>query len=359
MPVSFEGIVAEHECVRTAVGLFDVSHMGEIEITGADACAFADYVVSNNVEKLDAGRVCYSVCCNNDGRVLDDLLVYKYSSERILFVVNAVNTEKIHNHLNAVLEGAIEVESRTRFEEISAGDVTITNTSAGTAQIAVQGPRSRELLLSSDFFAPVRDKIKNLPYYSFFSFNYNNREILLSRTGYTGELGFEIYLPAGMALDLWNGLLDDGGDYGAKPIGLGARDTLRFEPAFCLYGHELSEEISPLEVGLSWVVKLNKGPFIGSAALAAERSAGPARTLIGLEMTERGIARRDHPVTREGGEVGRVTSGTFSPTLGKSLALAIVERPAPEDNALAVDIRGKSVPARRVPLPFYKSRSAE
>jgi aminomethyltransferase len=162
-----------------------------------------------------------------------------------------------------------------------------------------------------------------------------------------------------MALDLWNGLLDGGGEYGAAPIGLGARDTLRFEPAFCLYGHELSEEISPLEVGLSWVVKLDKGSFIGSGALAAEKEAGPARTLIGLEITERGIARRDFPVRRAGMEIGRVTSGTFSPTLGKSLALAIVSRPAPEDGDLAVDIRGKSVPARRVPLPFYKSRSAE
>ena len=360
MPVSFEGIVAEHERVRSAVGLFDVSHMGEIEITGGDAEAFADYVVSNNVKRLDEGQICYTVCCNDRGGVLDDLLVYRYSGERILLVVNAVNTAKIHAHLNAVLRGEIDVSSRGRLDELITGDITIRNISAETAQIAVQGPRARDLLLSSDLCASVTDRAAALGYYRFLTFMRDGEEILISRTGYTGELGYEIYLPAPLALDVWNELLECGAEYGAAPIGLGARDTLRFEPSFCLYGHELDEETSPLEAGLSWVVKLKKGDFIGKEALAAEKEAGPARRLIGLEIAGRGIARQGFPVTKGGSEIGAVTSGTFSPTLRKSLALALISSSVPPDDGdVAVSIRGKSITARPVPLPFYKSRSAD
>lgn len=360
MPVTFEGIVAEHERVRSAVGLFDVSHMGEIEITGGEARAFVDYVVSNNVAKLDRGQICYTVCCNDDGHVLDDLLVYKFSEERILLVVNAVNTRKIHDHLEAVLRGEVDVKSGDRLAELGNGDITITNTSPETAQIAVQGPHARDLLLSSSLCAPVRDELAALPYYRFFTVPYGGGEVLLSRTGYTGELGYEIYLPASLALDVWNELLDRGEEYGAAPIGLGARDTLRFEPAFCLYGHELDEKTSPLEAGLSWVVKLKKGEFIGREALTAEKEAGPSRMLIGLEIAERGIARQGFSVMVEGREVGAVTSGTFSPTLKRSLALALVDRSFPlDDGGITVDIRGKSIRANRVPLPFYKSRSAD
>jgi aminomethyltransferase len=360
MPVSFEGIVAEHERVRGAVGLFDVSHMGEIEITGGDARAFADYVVSNNVAKLDSGQVCYTVCCNDEGRVLDDLLVYKFSEERILFVVNAVNTKKIHDHLGAVLRGDIEVKSGDRLAELGTGDITVTNISGETAQIAVQGPRARDLLMSSGLCASVRDELAALPYYRFFTVPYRGGDVLLSRTGYTGELGYEIYLPAPLALDVWNELLDRGEELGAAPIGLGARDTLRFEPAFCLYGHELDEKTSPLETGLSWVVKLKKGAFIGREALTAEKEAGPSRMLIGLEIAGRGIARQGFSVMVEGREVGAVTSGTFSPTLKKSLALALVDRSSSiNDGRITVDIRGRSIRADRVPLPFYKSRSAD
>ncbi|UCF04017.1 MAG: glycine cleavage system aminomethyltransferase GcvT [bacterium] len=342
MPVLFEGIVAEHERVRNRVGLFDVSHMGEIEITGSSASRFADYVVSNNVGRLDNGQICYTVCCNDDGHVLDDLLVYKFSGERILLVANAVNTAKIFDHLNGVARW----------------DVEIRDLSAPTGQIAVQGPLSRDLLLASDLCSAVRDKIKELAYYRFFTFEHNGSEVILSRTGYTGELGYEIYLPAGASLEAWNELLEVGGDLGAAPIGLGARDTLRFEPCYCLYGHELDEETSPLEAGLSWVVKFKKGDFIGRGALMAEKEAGPARTLAGFEIDDRGIARQGFRVMLEGEEIGRVTSGTFSPTLKKSLALALIRRTAPADSeGYCVDIRGKSVAARRVELPFYKSRS--
>lgn len=344
MPVLFDGIVAEHNRVRNRVGLFDVSHMGEIEIIGPQACGFTDYVVSNNVDRLDEGQICYTVCCNDDGHVLDDLLVYKFSGERVLLVVNAVNTAKIVSHLNSVAGWDVEIE----------------NTSARIGQIAVQGPLSRELLLSSHVFSSIGNEIEKLSYYRFFTFEHGGSEVIISRTGYTGELGYEVYMPAGGSLGVWNELLDAGEGLGVTPIGLGARDTLRFEPCYCLYGHELDEEISPLEAGLSWVVKFKKGDFIGKSALQAEKEAGSVRTLAGFEIEGRGIARQGFRVMLDGNEIGGVTSGTFSPTLGKSLALALIGKTARVDSDnYSIDIRGKPVPARRVELPFYKSRSTD
>ncbi|HEM47085.1 MAG TPA: glycine cleavage system aminomethyltransferase GcvT, partial [Alphaproteobacteria bacterium] len=253
MPVSFEGIVAEHTRVREGVGLFDVSHMGEIWIEGDNARRFADWTVTNNVGKLDIGQICYTTCCNDEGHVLDDLLVYKFGDDRILFVVNAANVDKIDRHLRDVVRWDVRLDNRT----------------LETGQIAVQGPDSRDLLMRTAFFAPVRDELAALPYYRFITFEQGGVEVLLSRTGYTGELGYEIYLPAGGALALWEELLEAGSDLAVAPIGLGARDTLRFEPCFCLYGNELDEDTSPLEAGLSWVVKLKKGDFIGRDALLA------------------------------------------------------------------------------------------
>ncbi|HSG27411.1 MAG TPA: glycine cleavage system aminomethyltransferase GcvT [Candidatus Krumholzibacterium sp.] len=341
MPVSFDGIVAEHEKVRGGVGLFDVSHMGEIEITGSEALAFADRAVTNNVAGLEDGQICYTVCCNENGKVLDDLLVYRFSEERILFVVNAVNAEKIFDHLASV---------RT-------GDAEVTNVSPATGQIAVQGPDSRKLLEKTPFCSAVAGRLGELGYYRFLTFEYEGEEVILSRTGYTGELGYEIYLPWGMTLDAWDSLLEAGRDLGAAPIGLGARDTLRFEPCYCLYGHELSEEISPLEAGLSWVVKLKKKDFIGRGALAAEKESKPARKLIGLELTGRGIPRQGCRVLHGGEEVGFVTSGTFAPTLGRPLAIAMVARSVPKDaEGLEIEIRGKAIAAKKVRMPFYESR---
>ncbi len=340
MPVSFEGIVAEHERVRTRVGLFDVSHMGEIEITGGSALEFADYAVTNNIVKLDDGQICYTVCCNEQGKILDDLLVYRFSSSRILFVVNAVNVDKIYNHLL----------------NIKKGDIEIKNNSSSIGQIAVQGPASRGLLIDSSFCAPVVEQIKELEYYNFLVFEYQGHEIILSRTGYTGELGYEIYLPWNITNSIWNLFLEKGKDSGAAPIGLGARDTLRFEPCYCLYGHEIDEETSPLEAGLSWVVKLKKEDFVGRDALAAEKEAKPARKLIGLELEGRGIPRQGCNVLHDGEVVGKVTSGTFSPTLKKGLAMALVDRSLPKDvSGLAIEIRNKPVPAVRIKMPFYQS----
>jgi len=335
MPVTFEGIVAEHEAVRTKVGLFDVSHMGEIFITGPGAVDFADYTVTNSVAKLDEGQICYTVCCNEKGRVLDDLLVYRFSDERILFVVNAVNVTKIFEHLKSIVPENLKVR----------------DLASGIGQIAVQGPAARDLLASDPFFSRVAAGIRELEYYRFFTFEHEGAEILLSRTGYTGELGYEIYLPAKMAMGVWDGLLDGG----AAPIGLGARDTLRFEPGYCLYGHELGEDTSPLEAGLSWVVKLKKGDFVGCEALAAEKENKPARKLIGLEVTGKGIPRQGFAVHHNGETVGTVTSGTFSPTLKKALAIALVKRSVPKEaEGITIDIRGRAASAVRTPLPFYK-----
>ncbi len=339
MPVTFEGIVAEHEIVRTKVGLFDVSHMGEIFITGPGAIDFADYAVTNSVANLDEGQICYTVCCNEKGHVLDDLLVYRFSDERVLFVVNAVNVVKIFEHLLSIAPDGLKLRNLT----------------AGIGQIAVQGPASADLLASDPFFSRVADGIRELQYYRFFTFEHEGSEILLSRTGYTGERGYEIYLPAGMAKGIWDGLLDGGREYGAAPIGLGARDTLRFEPGYCLYGHELDEETSPLEAGLSWVVKLKKDDFVGREALAREKDEKPARKLIGLEVMGKGIPRQGFAVHHDGETVGKVTSGTFSPTLKKALAMALVKRSVPKKaEGITIDIRGRAASAVRTPLPFYK-----
>jgi len=344
MPVQFKGIIAEHTTVREKVGLFDVSHMGEIEITGPRALEFADYVVTNHVAKLEDGQICYTVACNDKGKALDDLLVYRFGKDRILLVVNAVNTDKIFSHL----------------EKVKWDDVEVVNRTIDIGQIAVQGPLSRELMGKTGTFSGVKEKIRNLKYYRFFTFDIDGSEVILSRTGYTGELGFEIYLPAEITERVWDELLEAGSELGAEPIGLGARDTLRFEASFCLYGHELNEETSPLEAGLSWLVKLKKGDFIGRDALLKEKEQGPARALVGFEIEGRQIARQGFPVKLDGEVVGGVTSGTFAPTLKRSLAMAFVARDkVSEDGAYYIEIRGKDVEAKRVKLPFYRSRSAD
>jgi aminomethyltransferase len=344
MPVSFEGIVAEHERVRTKVGLFDVSHMGEIEVTGRGAAAFVDTLVTNRVQSLDRGQICYTVACNERGTVLDDLLVYKFSPDRILLVVNAVNADKIHRHVVSAAPGELRVENKTR----------------GIGQIAVQGPLSRELLMASPFCSPVREFIPDMKYYHFSTFEREGNEVIVSRTGYTGELGFEVYLSAEQAQGLWNELLEEGDRFGVAPIGLGARDTLRFEPCFCLYGHELDEETSPLEAGLSWLVKLKKEEFLGKKALVAQKESHPPRRLVGLELAGRGIARQGYSVMQGSERIGAITSGTFAPTLKKSLAMALVSYSIPDAaEDITIDLRGRSLSANLIGLPFYRSRAGD
>jgi aminomethyltransferase len=278
--------------------------------------------------------------CREDGTVVDDLLVYVVDSERIILVVNASNIDKDFLHV-------------TSFDSKGA---EVTNVSDNYALIAVQGPRTREVMLACPLFDTVASAIRDAVYYEGFRFSHKRSEVLVTRTGYTGELGFEILVPNLHAEQFWNALMDAGRDQGVAPIGLGARDTLRFEASMCLYGHELDDETTPLEAGLGWLVKLKKERFSGLEALRDEKKNGSRRKLVGFELEGRNIARQGYDVLRAGEPVGKVTSGAFAPALEKSLCMALVNADAP-DNDFEIQIRKKTVPAALVPLPFYKSRA--
>ncbi len=344
MPVAYGSIIEEHHTVRERVGFFDVSHMGEVLITGEGMREFVNNLITNDISKLAPGRLQYTVMCRENGTVVDDLLVYVLADDRALLVVNASNVEKDLDHIDS-------------FDKRG---VTVDDVSSDLALLAVQGPRARETLLACRLFLKVADRVAGTKYYHGFAFEHEGREVLVSRTGYTGELGFEIFVPADLAKRFWGEVGEAGEKYGIRPIGLGARDTLRFEASFCLYGHELDDETSPLEAGLGWVVKLNKARFSGLSALREEKKNGSVRSLVGFELGGRSIGRQGYGVTRDGVEVGVVTSGTFSPTLQKSLCMAYVRSgELTDDGTFGVDVRGKLVPATLIPLPFYESRARQ
>ncbi|ABB13918.1 glycine cleavage system aminomethyltransferase GcvT [Carboxydothermus hydrogenoformans] len=330
MPVQYTGILEEHMAVRTDVGMFDVSHMGEIEITGKQAERFVNYLITNDVSRLNSGDVIYTTMCYPDGGTVDDLLAYKYSTERYLLVVNAANKDKDLAHI-----------LQYRWD-----DVTVTDLSDETAEIALQGPRAQEILQKLTAF-----DLNQIKYFGFAEIEVAGVPCLVSRTGYTGEDGFEIYFAPNLATKIWNELLN----LGVKPAGLGARDTLRFEACLPLYGHELSAEITPLEAGLGWAVKFNKEDFIGKEALLAQKNAGLKRKIVGLEMIGAGIPRQGYEIVFNQRGVGFVTSGTFAPFLKKNLAMAMVDLEAAEiGTEVDVIIRGKGVRARVISRPFYK-----
>ncbi len=333
LPVQYAGVIEEHMAVRQKAGLFDVSHMGEVLIEGPDALANIMNLYTNAFMKLEDGRVRYSPMCNEQGGVVDDLLVYRYNQNRYLIVVNAANREKDVAFMKAHLFG----------------DATLTDLSDDYAQIALQGPLSQGILAKLCPEADIPDK-----YYSFKDpVTVAGVPCLLSQTGYTGEHGYELYCAPADAGRLWDALLEAGKAEGLVPCGLGARDTLRLEAAMPLYGHEMDEEISPLETGLDFAVKMNKENFIGKKAL--EEKGTPAITRVGLKMTGRGIARENCEVFQNGAPVGRTTSGTHCPFLGGAFAMALVNKSAAElGTPLEVEIRGKKVAAEVVPLPFYK-----
>jgi aminomethyltransferase len=340
MPIQYESVLAEHAAVRSRVGLFDVSHMGEIAIRGEAAEAWLDGLVTNRVAGIPAGKVVYTAMCRENGGVLDDMLVYRLAGARWLVVCNAANREKIVAWLHG---------------RRPATGVEVADVSDATALIAVQGPESRELLHAAPRLAAVRSRIDELEFYTAFATELNGEEWFVSRTGYTGEHGYEIYLPNAAATALWRELLDRGRDLGAVPVGLAARDTLRFEVGYCLYGHELDEETSPLEAGIGWAVKLKKSDFVGRAALLDQKEAGVPRRLIGLEVQGRAIARHGAEVYAGEARIGRVTSGTFSPTLQRSLAMALVASGMSSAD-LEVEVRGRRIPVRERPLPFLAAR---
>jgi aminomethyltransferase len=336
MPVQYTTIVEEHVAVRQRVGLFDISHMGRLTFDGPGVLDWLERVTTNQVARLADHQIQYSLMTNDEGGVIDDILVYRQPFA-FLVVCNASNRGNV-------------VEQLERHRDDATGSMR--DRTQATAMIAVQGPKALETL------QPLFDQsLERVGYYHLTMGQLRGRDAaVISRTGYTGEDGFEVIVSADSALDIWSALLESGKPHGILPCGLGARDTLRLEAGMPLYGHELSETIDPYSAGVGWAVKLDKGEFIGREALIAKKAA-PALTRVGLVLESRRIARQDAIVLADDREAGRVTSGTFSPTLQASVAMALVDpRIATNETALAVDIRGHREPARVVKLPFYKRR---
>lgn len=335
LPVQFYGIQQEHDAVRTQAGLFDVSHMGEFEVSGPQAESFLQQMTTNDVSRLAAGQAQYTLMCYPDGGVVDDLLVYKLSEEHFMLVVNASNISKDFAWLNVRLPNGVVLRDRSQT----------------TALLALQGPLSESILSR----VTDADLAALLPFHFLDAAHVCGKQALVSRTGYTGEDGFEIYCTAADAPHIWEELLAAGAPDGLIPAGLGARDTLRFEARLPLYGQELSDTISPLEAGLGMFVKPGKGDFIGRDALAEQKTKGLKRKLVSIEMIDRGIPRAHYTVHANDRQIGVVTTGTQSPTLKRNLGLALLEI---EYTALHsevwVDVRGKMLRAKVVSSPFYK-----
>ncbi len=338
MPVQYSGILEEHRAVRERVGLFDVSHMGELEFSGPDALAAVQWLTPNDVARLADGRCHYSAFLTERGTFVDDLLVYRKAADEYMLVVNASNTPKDFEW----------ARSNGR------GDVRIEDGSERWALIAVQGPRAASLMSRVS-----RPDPSDLPYYGFRETAVYGARALVSRTGYTGEDGFEIYLAPDLADRTFRGLLEDGRGDGAVPCGLGARDTLRLEAKMVLYGNDIDDTVTPWEADLAWIVKMQKGSdFLGRAALERQKAEGVPKKLVGFEMIDRGIARHGYPARAAQGD-GIVTSGTHSPTLGRPIGLALLPTEASAIGTdFDVDIRGRAAKARIVPTPFYKREKA-
>jgi aminomethyltransferase len=334
MPLQYSGILEEHAAVRSSAGLFDVSHMGEIEIRGSDAAALTSYVTSNNVGKLQAGQAQYSGLLYEHAGFVDDILVHKVAGDSYFLCVNASNQEKDYAHIT----GANKFNATA---EVASDRYT---------QLAIQGPCAHATLqkLTTADLSAIR-------YYHFIDGLISGIGGRIARTGYTGEDGFEIYFAPEHSDRIWNAILDAGQQYGIKPCGLGARNTLRLEAGMALYGHEIHASITPFEAGLGWIVKLDKGEFIGRAALVRQADQGITRKLIGFEMTGRGIGRDDYEVLIDGEPAGWVTSGGPSPTLKKNIGMCYlpVDR-AKAGQSIQIVIRGQPVDAVTIPMPFYR-----
>jgi aminomethyltransferase len=341
MPVQYTGIVDEHQTVRAAVGGFDVSHMGELRLRGEYAASVVDYLVTNDAKKLVDGQAMYTCACNDGGTILDDLIVYRRTQHDWLVVCNASNRQKMSTHFARAAKDHCDFEDQ----------------SDGTALIALQGPRAFDVLAS---LGPEGASLATLKSFHFRDATLANVRCTPSRTGYTGEDGVEIFCLWNEAPALWRALFGAGKAFGLKAIGLGARDTLRLEPRLSLYGNDIDETTNPLEAGLGWVVKLDKGDFVGRDALRKIKSAPQARKLAGFEVTGRGIARHGYRLRDlDGAEVGVCTSGSPGPTVGKNIGLGYLPSAmATVGTRFLVDCRGKNIEAVVVPTPFYKRRAA-
>ncbi|WP_144526706.1 glycine cleavage system aminomethyltransferase GcvT [Peribacillus simplex] len=337
LPVQFSGIKDEHEAVRTKAGLFDVSHMGEVDVKGPGSLSFLQKMLTNDISKLQLGGAQYTAMCYENGGTVDDLIVYKRAEDDYLLVVNAANTEKDFNWLQANLTE----------------DVQITNVSSDYTQLALQGPSAEKILqkLSGN---------TDLSEIGFFKFKenvlINGISTLVSRTGYTGEDGFEIYSDSENGPALWKAIMEAGKEEGVQPIGLGARDTLRFEAKLPLYGQELSADITPMEAGIGFAVKVDKEvDFFGKAVLAEQKEKGAPRKLVGIEMIDRGIPRHGYKVYSGDKAIGEVTTGTQSPTLKKNVGLVLIDKEfSVLDAEVEVEIRSKRLKAVIIQTPFYK-----
>ena len=336
LPVQYSGIIEEHAAVRTKAGLFDVSHMGEIWVEGREALAFLQNLVTNDLAGMKNGQIRYSPMCYEDGGTVDDLLIYRYGETCYIVVVNAANIDKDREWM---------IKNMAGFEAV------LTDKSDETAQLALQGPLSTAILSKL-----TGEAVADIAFYHFIDdVAVAGKKTMVSRTGYTGEDGYEIYCAPEDVTHLWESIMEAGREEGLLPAGLGCRDTLRFESCLPLYGHELSAGISPLAAGLGRFVKLDKASFIGREALVRQKEAGLPLKVMGVEVTGRGIARAGYPIKADGRVIGTVTTGSPAPTLGKNMALALVDAAYAEiGREIAVEVRGKEIAAVIVAKPFYK-----
>jgi aminomethyltransferase len=333
MPVQYSGIIEEHKAVRNNVGLFDLSHMGEFEVTGPKALDFLQKVTTNDVSALEENQIQYSCMTYSDGGIVDDLLVYNLK-DRYLLVVNAANIEKDYKWLEEnLIDGA-----------------TLINKSDEISLLAIQGPNSRKLLQEITSF-----DLDGLPYYYAAETEVAGKKILFSRTGYTGELGYELYIPNDLGEHFWKAILEAGKKYNLTLVGLGARDSLRLEMKMALYGNDIDQTTNPIEAGLGWIVKLDKGDFTGSDALRKVKDEKPNRKLVCLVLQEKAFPRHGYDIYKDGDKVGQVTSGTVSPSLGIPIAMGYVPRKISKSgHTVEIDIRGKRFAADIIKPPFYK-----
>lgn len=347
LPIQYSGLKDEHLTCRTQAGLFDVSHMGEIIVKGSDSAAFLDFALTNKPSGITTGQAQYSLMCNSSGGTVDDLVLYRRKEEEYLVVVNASNTAKDFQHLLT-----LEKEAK---EKLSLKNFNIENVSHQYTQIAIQGPNAESILQK------ITDvSLSEIRTYFFKEGNVlKNTTCILARTGYTGEDGFELYFPWESGPKVWQALLEVGKPQGLKPCGLGARDTLRLEMAYPLYGHELNDQITPIEAGLGWVVKLEKDHFVGKDPITKQKQQGANKKLVGIELTERGIPREGCLLYSGENQIGKVTSGTFSPSLEKGIALAYMQKDFSKiDTPVSIEIRGRKIGAKIVKKPFYSPKTA-
>jgi len=338
LPIQYKnGIVAEVKNIRENAGIFDVSHMGEIEIKGTQALKFTNHIVTNDVERLNTNQILYTVMCYPNGGIVDDLLVYR-RPESYFLVVNGANVEKDYKWI---------------CEKAESWDVQVKNLSDDIAQIAIQGPKSENIVKKLTDY-----EIENLPYYHSDDITFASRKVLLSRTGYTGEDGFEIYLNKSEVGDIWQQIMTAGEEFNLSPSGLAARDILRMEMVYCLYGNDISEETSPLEASLNWVVKMKKDDFIGKNFLIEQKKNGIKRKLVPFIIEGRSIPRKGYKIYREGEVIGEVTSGTHSPSIEKSIGIGYVNKEfSKSGNIIEIEIRSKKTNAEIIKSPFYTKGS--